>query len=79
MVFDKTGTLTVGMPVFQQVVLFGDGVDEHVTHTNGAVANGTSKLDQHDLLRLAGSVEQLSTRLLGRTLATAASADFSVG
>ncbi len=67
-VFDKTGTLTVGMPVFTHVVLF-DGLASH--HTNGA-----ARLDQHDLLRLAGSVEQLSTHLLGRTLATAAQKQF---
>lgn len=78
-VFDKTGTLTVGMPVFQQVVLFADGMEKPATpdtHTNGATANGTGKLDQYDLLRMAGSVEQLSTHLLGRTLATAAQAQF---
>jgi len=67
-VFDKTGTLTVGMPVFKHMALFDSSPANHV--------NGTAKLDQHDLLRLAGSVEQLSTHLLGRTLATAAQKQF---
>ena len=71
-VFDKTGTLTVGMPVFEHMVVFAGNADNHV---NGA-SNGAARLDEHDLLRLAGSVEQLSTHLLGRTLATAAQQQF---
>ena len=71
-VFDKTGTLTVGMPVFEHMVLFAGNADNY---GNGA-SNGTARLDEHDLLRLAGSVEQLSTHLLGRTLATAAQQQF---
>jgi len=67
-VFDKTGTLTVGMPVFKRIVLFDDGVANRV--------NSTAIPDQQALLRLAGSVEQLSTHLLGHTLATAAQEQF---
>ncbi|MFZ4663040.1 MAG: heavy metal translocating P-type ATPase [Caldilineaceae bacterium] len=80
-VFDKTGTLTLGMPVFKNVVLFDSPVIDQppINQPNGAsntASNGAANLDQHDLLRLAGSVEQLSTHLLGRTLATAAQQQF---
>lgn len=70
-VFDKTGTLTVGIPIFEHVVLF-DGVDKATNGASLITPNGGARLDKDDLLRLAGSVEQLSTHLLGRTLATAA-------
>ena len=75
-VFDKTGTLTVGMPVFTQLVRFDEPAARHTKGANGAIPNGTPSLDQAELLRLAGSVEQLSTHLLGRTLATAAQQQF---
>lgn len=80
-VFDKTGTLTLGVPVFKNVVLFDSPASKHPpsNQPNGAsntASNGAANLDQHDLLRLAGSVEQLSTHLLGRTLATAAQQQF---
>jgi heavy metal translocating P-type ATPase len=75
-VFDKTGTLTVGMPVFERMVLFDEAAVNQTNGVSGATPNGAVTLDRHELLRLAGSVEQLSTHLLGRTLATAAQAQF---
>lgn len=75
-VFDKTGTLTVGMPVFANLVLFDGSADNHANGASSPLPNGAARLDKHDLLRLAGSVEQLSTHLLGRTLATAAQQQF---
>src|SRR4051812_12512123 len=54
-VFDKTGTLTVGMPAFKNMVLFADNDDNYAHRANRASPNGAIQLDQHDLLRLAGS------------------------
>ena len=69
-VFDKTGTLTLGMPKVTTIVLAvpdeqagGEmGADDHAAH------------DEDTLLRLAASVEQLSTHILARSVVEAAQA-----
>jgi heavy metal translocating P-type ATPase len=65
-VFDKTGTLTLGMPKVTAIVL--DGGAELVP-VQDSISNSDSK---KTLLRLAASVEQLSTHILARAVVEAA-------
>ena len=72
-VFDKTGTLTLGTPKVTAIVrreqeegdtaaVGGDGSEESVLHESS----------EESLLRLAASVEQLSTHILSRAVVEAA-------
>ena len=64
-VFDKTGTLTLGMPKVTAIVLAEQGeidADNHISLNN----------NEDMLLRIAASVEQLSTHILARAVVEAA-------
>jgi P-type E1-E2 ATPase len=74
-IFDKTGTLTLGTPKVttivpvaagEQAVVAMDGDDDRV------VRQLSPKYDEETLLRLAASVEQLSTHILARAVVEAA-------
>src|SRR6266700_1955934 len=73
-VFDKTGTLTLGMPKVTAIVLVvqdevcGGMIDED---RHEGCRNSTGE-DEDRLLRLAASVEQLSTHILARAVVEAA-------
>ena len=66
-VFDKTGTLTLGMPKVTAIVLAKQ--DELHGH---AVQRIPPEDDEDRLLRLAASVEQLSSHILARAVVEAA-------
>jgi heavy metal translocating P-type ATPase len=68
-VFDKTGTLTLGTPKVTGIVL----ADDALLETSANEANSLST-DAHkdQLLRLAASLEQLSTHILARAVVEAA-------
>jgi heavy metal translocating P-type ATPase len=73
-VFDKTGTLTLGMPKVTAIVLAaqdeqGGGMREEESHEARCSSTGE---DEDRLLRLAASVEQLSTHILARAVVEAA-------
>ncbi len=73
-VFDKTGTLTLGTPKVTAIVR---GEQERSGHGMcGNDGNGSPDLhpagDEETLLRLAASVEQLSTHILSRAVVEAA-------
>jgi heavy metal translocating P-type ATPase len=73
-VFDKTGTLTLGMPKVTAIVLTG----QEKRGAGGVEEDGREGLHRHiddderTLLRLAASVEQLSTHILARAVVEAA-------
>jgi heavy metal translocating P-type ATPase len=73
-VFDKTGTLTLGMPKVTAIVLVEQ--DEYVGSSLALVqplGSCSSNSDGREtLLRLAASVEQLSTHILARAVVEAA-------
>lgn len=60
-VFDKTGTLTLGLPKMTAIVLGAQGLQE-----------SDAEAEQATLLRLAASVEQLSTHILAHAVVEAA-------
>ncbi len=73
-VFDKTGTLTLGMPKVTAMVLAaqdeqGGGMRDEDRHE---VRRSRTGEDEDRLLRLAASVEQLSTHILARAVVEAA-------
>jgi ATPase, P-type (transporting), HAD superfamily, subfamily IC/heavy metal translocating P-type ATPase len=73
-VFDKTGTLTLGMPKVTAIVLAQHGDQQTETtdenaHTMGPIL---PVYNEDTLLRLAASVEQLSTHILARAVVEAA-------
>lgn len=68
-VFDKTGTLTLGTPKVTGIVLADGEVPKAAEQGTGALPADTHK-DQ--LLRLAASLEQLSTHILARAVVDAA-------
>jgi len=72
-VFDKTGTLTLGMPKVTAIVCVEqektDGAKD--IEVNGRLHLHTDS-DEGTLLRLAASVEQLSTHILSRAVVEAA-------
>jgi len=65
LLFDKTGTLTAGRPR-----IAGVEVGARDGHPAGTAFDG--ELDQHELLRLAASVEQLSPHVLASAIVHAA-------
>lgn len=74
-VFDKTGTLTLGMPRLTEMVL-AEPDEDRIKISDGA---GQRERDaplhspeEKQLLRLAASVEQLSTHILARAVVEAA-------
>ncbi len=71
-VFDKTGTLTLGMPKVTAIVR----VEQEKPDTEAEGESGAPHLlfegDEGTLLRLAASVEQLSTHILSRAVVEAA-------
>jgi len=73
-VFDKTGTLTLGTPRVTAIVRVEE--EKPATTTGDNDGNGVSHLhpddDEGTLLRLAASVEQLSTHILSRAVVEAA-------
>ncbi len=73
-VFDKTGTLTLGMPRVTAVVRVEQ--EKPVAGAEGKNESGEPHLhldgDEGTLLRLAASVEQLSTHILSRAVVEAA-------
>src|SRR6266516_401324 len=73
-VFDKTGTLTLGMPKVTSIVLAGPSEQEsRLPGVDDPTVPGNSSDDDEDaLLRLAASVEQLSTHILTRSVVEAA-------
>jgi Cd2+/Zn2+-exporting ATPase len=73
-VFDKTGTLTLGMPKVTAIVLVEhDGVGDKVDPVLHALPQDAShNAEKETLLRLAASVEQLSTHILARAVVEAA-------
>src|SRR6266487_3441112 len=73
-VFDKTGTLTLGMPKVTSIVLAGPSEQEsRLPGVDDPTVPGNSSDDDEDaLLRLAASVEQLSTHILARSVVEAA-------
>jgi heavy metal translocating P-type ATPase len=72
-VFDKTGTLTLGMPKVTAIVLAAeDEQDGGMSEDHHDVRGSASGEDEDRLLRLAASVEQLSTHILGRAVVEAA-------
>ncbi len=73
-VFDKTGTLTLGMPTVTAIVLAAEdeqdgGMRDEDRHEGCRNSIGE---DEDKLLRLAASVEQLSTHILARAVVEAA-------
>jgi len=71
-VFDKTGTLTLGMPKVTGIVLADD--QEPPIAAKGE-ENGLLTDAHRDLLRLAASLEQLSTHILAQAVVDAAQQD----
>jgi heavy metal translocating P-type ATPase len=79
-VFDKTGTLTLGMPKVTDIVRAGperlDGGTKAEGEAAGEDGGEMRRLratgDERALLRLAASVEQLSTHVLSRAVVEAA-------
>ena len=73
-VFDKTGTLTLGTPRVTAIVraeqVKEDAATEGSDKSGAPVLNAES--DEETLLRLAASVEQLSTHILSRAVVEAA-------
>lgn len=73
-VFDKTGTLTLGTPRVTAIVRVEE--EKPATTTGDNDGNGVPHLNPDDdegtLLRLAASVEQLSTHILSRAVVEAA-------
>jgi heavy metal translocating P-type ATPase len=68
-VFDKTGTLTLGQPKVTEVVILADSGQQEISATD---ANHCLEDDRRSLLRLAASIEQLSTHILARAVVEAA-------
>lgn len=76
-VFDKTGTLTLGMPEVTAIVLaeqFEQSVTVETAQQDGKGYAGLTgePAEESTLLRLAASVEQLSTHILARAVVEAA-------
>ncbi len=72
-VFDKTGTLTLGMPKVTAVVRpEQDRPEDEARDSNEDSAIPFSTESEEDTLRLAASVEQLSTHILSRSVVEAA-------
>ena len=73
-VFDKTGTLTLGMPKVTAIVRVEQGQPGTGAESNDESGEPHLHTDSDDgtLLRLAASVEQLSTHILSRAVVEAA-------
>jgi heavy metal translocating P-type ATPase len=71
-VFDKTGTLTLGMPKVTAVVCIEQEKPGAASKDDSGVPHLHSDSDERALLRLAASVEQLSTHILSRAVVEAA-------
>jgi heavy metal translocating P-type ATPase len=67
-VFDKTGTLTLGIPRVTGIIRLEPGGDASC----GSIGRAPRSYDEDTLLRLAASVEQLSTHILARAIVEAA-------
>lgn len=73
-VFDKTGTLTLGMPKVTAIVRVGQEQPDAELENNAKSGGSHLDSDQETLLRLAASIEQLSTHILSRAVVEAAQA-----
>src|SRR5215469_11182130 len=71
-VFDKTGTLTLGIPKVTAIVPLEEREQAAVAMDDIGDHPSSPQYDEETLLRLAASVEQLSTHILARAVVEAA-------